>query len=314
MGGGSWTTKSINDYTTKTRGMTTMAFASMDSMSAQEVFKTKGLHPDLDPKNVMRECRDTEEHPETIPVILALDVTGSMGPAASKVARKLNDIMTGIYAKGDIKDVEFCFMAIGDVYYDKYPIQISQFESDVRIAEHVDKIYFEAGGGGNSFESYTAAWYMGVRHCDLDCWKRGKKGIIITLGDELPNPYLPKETYYYTYDSRFIQRPTTFTDITGDNIQDSIQTEDLIKETLEKFDIYHISVDDESSYHINNTRYNLDGAWTELLGDHYSVETLDSLPEKIVSIIVNSNQTNTSFIPINTVSTEPIVFDEEIIW
>lgn len=48
----------------------------------------------LDPKNVIRECCDTEEHPNTIPVILALDVTGSMGQAAVEVAKKLNVIMT----------------------------------------------------------------------------------------------------------------------------------------------------------------------------------------------------------------------------
>lgn len=82
-------------------------------------------------------------------------------------------------------------MGIGDLAYDGCPIQVSQFESDIRIAEQLDKIYFEFGGGGNSFESYTAAWYFGSRHTKLDCLNRGKKGIIITMGDEQLNPYLP---------------------------------------------------------------------------------------------------------------------------
>jgi hypothetical protein len=130
----------------------------------------------------MRECCDSDEHPDTLPVILALDVTGSMGGALLKTAASLNVIMQKIL--DEYEDVEFMVMGIGDLSYDRAPIQISQFESDIRIAEHLDRLWFERGGGGNSFESYTAAWYMGLYHTSLDCWKKGRKGILITLGDE----------------------------------------------------------------------------------------------------------------------------------
>ena len=195
MGSGSWTSRSFADYTTTTKGMAVEDFMDT-SFSAQELYKARRLSAALDPKIVMRECRDSEEHPNTLPVILALDVTGSMGGSAVKVAQKLNDIMTELYNDPNVQDIEFCIMGIGDLYCDDAPIQISQFESDIRIAEQLDELYFEGGGGGNSYESYTAAWYMGVNHCDLDCWKRGQKGIIITMGDELPNPYLPKNGRY----------------------------------------------------------------------------------------------------------------------
>jgi hypothetical protein len=161
----------------------------------------------------MRECRDSEEHPETVPVILALDVTGSMSAAAVEIAKKLNVIMTNLYDQ--VKDVEFMIMGIGDLYCDRGSIQISQFESDIRIAEQLDKIWFEFGGGGNFWESYSAAWYMGSRHCDLDCWKRGKKGIIITMGDERLNPYLPEEALMLQ---------------TGDDLEADVKTEDLYEE------------------------------------------------------------------------------------
>ena len=98
----------------------------------------------------MRQCHDSEEHPNTVPVILALDVTGSMGRAAVKAATCLNSIMTGIFCSDEIKDVEFCVMSIGDIHYDRAPIQISQFESDIRIAEQMDEVFFEGGGGGKS--------------------------------------------------------------------------------------------------------------------------------------------------------------------
>lgn len=276
MGYGSWTSSAYNAYTTTTRGVSADTFAT-SNYTVQEVYKSRKISPLLDPKNVMRQCFDSEEHPHTFPVILALDVTGSMGDASMKVAQKLNEIMTDIYEDGSIKDIEFCVMGIGDLAYDDAPIQISQFESDIRIAEQLDALYFEAGGGGNKYESYTAAWYMGVRHCDLDCWKRGKKGIIITMGDELPNPYLYKNG---------------LVDVTGDKVQDSIETKDLIDEVREKYNIYHISVrDNSSSYDWNNHDGVLDKAWKDLLGDHYSVATLNNLAKTITEII-KSNADN----------------------
>ena len=77
-----------------------------------------------------------------------------MGNTAVEVAKKLNEIMTNLYE--EVSDVQFMIMGIGDLYCDEAPIQASQFESDIRIAEQLDKIYFEGGGGGNGYESYTA--------------------------------------------------------------------------------------------------------------------------------------------------------------
>lgn len=281
MGSGSWTTKSFANYTTSTRGVSMNMFENT-SYTAQELYKSRRLSPVLDPNGVTRECCDSEEHPNTLPVILALDVTGSMGDASVKVAQKLNQIMTDLYADQDIHDIEFCIMGIGDLAYDDAPVQMSQFESDIRIAEQLDALYFEGGGGGNSYESYTAAWYAGVNNCKLDCWDRGQKGIIITMGDELPNPHLPARI------GDVMQ---------GHTLQGSVETKDLMPEVLEKFDIYHISVNDRnSSYAGHQRRYDLDKAWTELLGEgHYFVAGLDNLPTTIVNIIkdrANGNSNN----------------------
>ena len=194
MGGGYWRREDFTAYS-RIRGRTVRRDGHIDTSKmrgAQDMYQARQLDPQLNPYKVNRECCDSREHPETVPVILALDVTGSMGGACLKTAASLNVIMQNIL--DEYRDVEFMVMGIGDLAYDKAPIQISQFESDIRIAEQLDKIWFERGGGGNSFESYTAAWYMGLYHTSLDCWKRGKKGIIITMGDEPLNPYLPYKT------------------------------------------------------------------------------------------------------------------------
>ena len=240
------------------------------------MFKARTIDPALNPKNVIRECCDSAEHPNTLPVILALDVTGSMGDAAVEVAKKLNIIMTKLYEK--ISDVEFMVMGIGDLAYDDCPIQASQFESDIRIAEQLDKIYFEFGGGGNSFESYTAAWYFGSHHTKLDCLNRGKKGIIITMGDEQLNPYLPLKG-----------RRSGLIEVTGDDLQSDVETKDLYDEASQKFNIYHLDV----SHGYRWDEDEIEKSYKKYLDDiHFRKVTMDSIANEIVDIIINEAENN----------------------
>ena len=274
MGYGTWTTQSFADYSTS-RGYSysTVTRSIVGDYSAQDMFKSRRIDAALDPKNVRRECCDSDDHPNSKPVILALDVTGSMGDGAVKVAKSLNNIMENLY--DSVEDVEFMVMGIGDLYCDSAPIQASQFESDIRIAEQLDKIYFEGGGGGNGYESYTAAWYFGLYNCELDCWKRGKKGTIITIGDEPLNPYLQRTALKRTLGN------------IGD--YDPIDTEDLYKAVLEKYNVYHIALDDASTMYYSY-KHRIEKSWVPVIGeDHLYVSTLDGLPNIIAEIVKKSN-------------------------
>ena len=277
MGGGSWTAQSFASYSTS-RGYSydTSTRSIVGDYSAQDMFKSRRIDAVLDPKNVRRECCDSDEHPNSKPVILALDVTGSMGDGAVKVAKSLNNIMENLYES--VEDVEFMVMGIGDLYCDDAPIQASQFESDIRIAEQLDKIYFEGGGGGNGYESYTAAWYFGLYNCELDCWKRGKKGTIITIGDEPLNPYLQKSELKRVLGNIGHDTPT--------------ETEDLYKAVIEKYNVYHIALDDRSTSY-RWYEGTIENSWKPLLGDHLYVSTLNELPKTIAEIVKKSNSDDT---------------------
>lgn len=271
MGGGSWTTSAYDSYFAS-RGFDSSVITTNN---VESFYTAKRIDPALDPRGVdYRECCDSEEHPNTIPVIFALDVTGSMGSACAAVARKLNEIITKLYE--DVKDVEIMVMGIGDFAYDDAPLQVSQFESDVRILDQLGKIWFEKGGGGNMFESYSAAWYFALHHTKLDCWNRGKKGIIITMGDEPLNPYLPG--------SRFKR-------IFGYDSQD-VDTVDLYREVTEKFDVYHIIITDPESC---GKRY-LDRdktSWGNLLdGQHLFTRNSEELPDVVHDIVVGHSESN----------------------
>ena len=270
MGSGTWTSQSFKRYS-KSKGIDVSADGVLlGDYNVQDMFAQKQLAKELNPINVMRECCDNEEHPNTIPVILALDVTGSMGKAGVEVAKKLNVIITNLYSK--YKDIEIMIMGIGDVAYDRAPVQISQFESDIRIAEQLDKVYMERGGGGNGFESYSAAWYFGIKHCKLDCWNRGKKGIIITTGDEPLNPYLLK----YKLDK-----------VSGDSNEADVETNALYKLAIEKYDIYHIAIDDSSTCY-SMYKNAIENTFGQLLGERLKTSTMDELEKTIVECIDNA--------------------------
>lgn len=267
MGGGAWTTAAYTNYVKSTRGVD-----SLDNLTARSVnqfYTSNRMDPALNPKGVkFRECCDSDEHLNTIPIILGLDVTGSMGSACAAVARQLDKIITGLYE--DVKDVEFMVMGIGDFAYDQAPLQVSQFESDVRICDQLGKIWFERGGGGNAFESYTAAWYFALNHTKLDCWNRGKKGIIITMGDEPLNPYLPGRTFDRVF---------------GYGSQD-IDTVELYEKVTEKFDVYHIIITDKEGSGWRYLKQN-EESWGKVLdGQHLFAKESDDLPEVIKDIVL----------------------------
>ena len=270
MGGGSWTTDTYACYSTSCG----KSYSITTGRVSGQVFHQIKIDESLDPKRfTLRECVNSDEHPNTIPIILALDVTGSMGRSCRETAEALGVIMTDLYKK--YNDIEFCMMGIGDLAYDEAPIQMSQFESDIRIAESLDKIYMEHGGGGNSYESYTAAWYMGLKRTSLDrINKQGKKGIIITMGDEPLNPYLPKVSLNRTINGKE---------------QDNVNTESLYAEASEKFDIYHIAVDDSDNCYSHYANAIKD-TFGKLLGDRLKVSTINDLSKTISECIDDSLQ------------------------
>lgn len=300
MGCGTWNTDSFISYSTS-KGLTTDSLGFITSnISNQEMFKARSIDPALDPKNVIRECCDSEDHPNTLPVVIALDCTGSMGSAAVEVAKKLNGIMTKLYE--NIVDVEFMVMGIGDLAYDSCPIQASQFESDIRIAEQLDKIYFEFGGGGNGFESYSAAWYFGLHHTKLDCWNRGKRGIIITIGDERLNPYLPMRGRYSGLIAAL-----------GDNLEKDVETPELFEEASKKFDIYHIHV----NHGYNYDKENIEKSFKSVIAEnHFKEATLDNITETIVNIIVDAAESDANTIVTSTTTPTHVNTNEngEIVW
>ncbi len=231
------------------------------------------MHKDLDPHGVtVRESRDSVDNPKSNAIIVALDVTGSMGMIADVIARKgLNTLLEEIYNRKPVTDPHVMLMGIGDVeMHDKAPLQVTQFEADIRLAEHLANIYLEHGGGGNSYESYALVWYFASMFTSIDCWeKRKKKGYLFTVGDEEPTPYLKKEDILT---------------VMGTMPQADLKMDDLLMMASRQYDVFHIMIEEGSHMRYDKTK--VVSKWTNLLGQRaISLSDHTKLAEVIVSTI-----------------------------
>ena len=216
-------------------------------------------------KNGIRESRDSDQFPKSTPIVMGVDETGSMSTVLETVMKRIDETMKELYERKPVTDPQICFMAFGDAICDTTPIQVTQFETDIRIAEQLGDIYFEKCGGGNGGESYMLPWYIASRKCKTDSWdKRQKKGFIFTVGDECCHPTLTKAQI-----KRFI----------GDDVEADITAEELLSEVSRKWEVYHLIVDPVAYQNVARN-------WHKLLGKNAIVlEDVDKIPEIIISIL-----------------------------
>ena len=112
MGSGCFSASSYADYSVSKGRSYDHSTGRVKGQSYDATYLNEALNPR---KFQIRECANSDEHPNTIPVILALDVTGSMGEACHETAAALGTIMKNLYNK--FKDVEFCIMGIVWFFY-----------------------------------------------------------------------------------------------------------------------------------------------------------------------------------------------------
>ena len=256
MGGGS--------YSQERRSTTT---DSLRSKSDAEIFSSH-FHASMNPKGVfLRESRDSEEHPNSVPIIIALDVTGSMTHIPSDLVRRgLPHIMGKIIESG-VADPQVMFMAIGDHITDNAPLQISQFESsDETLDMWLTRVWLEKGGGGNRGESYSLAHFFANNYIQTDAWdKRKQKGFLFTIGDE-----------------RFheIVAGSALKEIMGIDEVSTFNSLDEIKKAQEKWNVYHIIPGNDKDNSLNQ--------WKDALNENtIFVRDYKDVPEVITNIITS---------------------------
>ena len=223
--------------------------SSRSNLGDQEVFKQRDCHPLMNTKGVrLRESHDSKEHPNSIGIAFALDVTGSMGDIPLLIARRELPKFMKILTACGFADAQLLFTAVGDATSDRAPLQVGQFESTAELMDQwLTRSYLERGGGGSGEESYELAMYFLAEHTEMDCWlKRKKRGYMFMTGDELPYPAVSR---------------TQVDTLIGDHLDEDIPTEEVVAVLRETFHPFFLIPD-------LKRRGKCERRWRDLLGDH----------------------------------------------
>lgn len=220
---------------------------SRAELPTQAVFRQTSCHPLMSPKGVrVRESRDSAEHPESLGIVFAMDVTGSMGHIPDLLARRELPSLMKILGSAGVRDPQVMFMAFGDARADTAPLQVGQFETTAELMDQWLTFSFLEGGGGDIPESYELALYFLAEHTDMDCWvKRKKRGYLFMTGDAPPFPAVSK----HQVDG-----------IIGDRLDDDIPTEHVVAAVAETFHPFFLIP--------GRDRRGVEKDWRELMGDY----------------------------------------------
>jgi len=241
-----------------------------------EIFVKRSQSNLMRPFDAVRECVDSQEHPNTIPIIIALDETGSMGHIPEAFVRdEMSKMMSGLYSAG-LGDSQVLFMGIGDIETDRAPLQVGQFEADDELMDKwLKEIYLEGCGGGNDGESYSLAWAFAARGTKIDSFeKRGKKGYLFTIGDENDLPSVSNG-----------ELATLLGTTSGiENLSGLTPASTLLQEASEKYNVFHIHTKETR----NGSKTKIQDSWKQNLGEN--VLFVDSYKEIANLIAEKVNQ------------------------
>lgn len=221
MGGGRW------DDDRYTSSASSRRSAGVDDFAYSAT--AHSIHASLDPSRILSkpfgklESRDNTEHPESNAVLVGFDVTGS-NISRAKVAQKALPALMNLLGKY-LPDPQVAVAANDDwKCHNGGAVQISDFESDNRVDEHIRNIWLVGDGGGNDGESYDLLVYAAARKTVLDCLeKRGRKGYLFLYADE---PFMQKVS------------ANEVRDVFGDDIRKDIPIEDIIEEAREMYHVF----------------------------------------------------------------------------
>lgn len=191
MGGGSHSTAAYSHVVDDLKS-SGASFARAATASKTGDYSARAIADILDPrklKNGMRESCYVPGATTLLPIIIAMDATGSMGAVPGQVRDQLPKLLDTIIEQEISDHPNIMFMAFDDeTTSPQAAFQMGQFEIDSKVLlTSLNEFVFPGRGGVNNGESYHLPIYAAAHHTKLECFEQhGEKGVFVLIGDEPP--------------------------------------------------------------------------------------------------------------------------------
>jgi hypothetical protein len=241
-------------YSNYSKDTASFISASYAGKTRDDVFvnnKTASVDNLMSPKNLkFRECRDSDTHPESLAIIIMLDVTGSMSNIVEDIVRRGLSVLMETLLKHGVKDPSVMFMAVSDHLANSGILQVGQFEAGAEeLNKWLTSTWLEGGGGGQDKESYLLGWHVAAKCTSIDCFeKRNQKGFFISIGDEASWDNVPASIMESLFGGQ----------------QDDLNDKQALEETKSRYNVFHIHCNDAD----HRDDRNVIGYWEKMLGQH----------------------------------------------
>lgn len=200
------------------------------------------------------------------PIVIACDVTGSMGEWPATIFSKLPYLdLEGQEYMG--KTMEISFAAVGDAHCDSYPLQVREFTKGKSLEKELKKLIIEGGGGGQIMESYDLAALYYANNVKMP---NAINPMFIFIGDESLYDNISKEQAR---------------DWARVSLKQRLSTKEAIENLKKKYSVYLVRKPYESGGRdgMSSTDQKIHAQWASMLGE----DRIAILPEagRVVDVI-----------------------------
>lgn len=215
--------------------------AARDADAAAAASKGPRTYQKTKQPGKLADPRKTIRTTSAVPIVVAVDVTGSMSTWPAEIFDRLPLLYQTLSQYKP--DIEVAFAAVGDATCDRFPLQVTDFAKGIALEDSLAALHGEGGGGGGARESYEL---LGAYLKHRVRVPEGVRPTLILYGDEGFYPAVDARQAKHVF-GMAVEEPSAL---------------DVWRDLAERWDVWHLRKRYDSASHDREIL----AQWTGALG------------------------------------------------